>query len=176
MDGILAIVITVGGVASAILAIWALMERVSSRFSRTVDDKIKQATREIKEGYDRELRITIEARKAELDSKLEVVNTKINDLGTGLSNNDKEQQALIEKQSKAILEGYKHDIRKVYYRLRSSGAISDVDKAYVDKIYHHYRELGGNSDIEAKYKEMCEVYSRRTHEAYDKKAKKRHTQ
>ena len=64
------------------------------------------------------------------------MDAKINDLGTGLSNNDKEQQALIEKQSKAILEGYKHDIRKVYYRLRSSGAISDVDKAYVDKIYH----------------------------------------
>jgi len=79
----------------------------------------------------------------------------------------REEWAVIQLLKDSLIEAYKNDIRTIYYNLRDTGEITDHDKAYIDKIFPKYIAIGGNSDIRAKYEEICRVYERRTHEAYD---------
>lgn len=165
MDTLSMILAIVGSAISIILSVWALTERITKKFNQTVDKRIRERDIELKQEIRNERTAMIEAERASIEYRLEAL---VEDLGL-----HKEQVTHItEHQTKAILEAFKQEIRAIYYRLRSTGTITDIDKAYIDKIYVHYVALGGNSDIAAKYKEMCDVYSRRTHQAYDEKVKK----
>lgn len=172
MNTTVAIIVAIGGVASAILAIWALLEKVTKKFERVLENRIKEAIRESKDETRKDMELILEAHRDAVHHRIDSVKSEVKYLGEESRRSDLEHEELLKTQSKAILEGYKHDIRQVYYKLRSSGLITDIDKTFVDKIYHYYKELGGNSDIDSKYKEMCEVYSRRTHEKYDERANK----
>jgi hypothetical protein len=81
---------------------------------------------------------------------------------------DQELLSIITLLKNANIEVYKNDIRKVFYKLRESGDITDYDKEYVDSVFPIYKALGGNSDIAAKYKEICDFHQELTRENFEK--------
>jgi hypothetical protein len=84
------------------------------------------------------------------------------------SEKDQEFKDIIQLLKNANIEVYKNDIRKVYYKLRETGEITDYDKEYVDSVFPIYKALGGNSDTEAKYNEICQFHQKLLRENFEK--------
>jgi hypothetical protein len=174
IDVALLVIIGLGSLASAVLAIWTLLTRVKSSFKDIVTEIVGRVVKENIADSEGRTQKSIEAserRQIEALSglKIEIEANRQDDL-----RDKKEAIAAQQLTQHALVEAYKQDFRDIYYILRETGEISDHDKAYIDKIYPYYKQLGGNSDIAAKYEEICRVVDRRTQEAFDKaRAKKR---
>lgn len=155
-----------------ITSIWALSERIQKKFSATVDKKVTEIVNANNKVQDDKLRATMDRLDERQANRINSLNEKIDNFIVTQQDYNKSQDAVLERQSRAIIESYKQNIRNIYYHLRDTGEIANEDKAYLDKIYPYYIALGGNSDIRAKYEEICRVYERRTQEAYDRAREK----
>lgn len=170
---IIEIVLLIGSIAGALLAIWALLSRSTTKFEQKVREVVKEEIEESRKQQSRELNIKLEAQS-------ELILKDVDGIGAKLDKHIKEHNELHkQKETKesllanAMIESYKQDIRNAYFKLRETGEITDKDKAYVDKIYPYYAALGGNSDIHSKYKEISDVYAEVTKENYEAKRKSR---
>lgn len=167
---VIAMFVTLG---TAILTAWAIVDKSKKSFTDI-------ARTEIKDALDKNNDIIEERRKADLKLlEQHLCNMIDNHVSKDLEHVDK-QHEINEKDSQAIsllreslLESYKREIRGIYYKLRETGDISDVDKSYLDKIYPKYIALGGNSDITAKYEAICEVYDKHLRENFEKAREKK---
>lgn len=166
------LIIAIGSIASAILAVWTLLERFGKKFSKAIDEKIDKALTKNNQIQEKQMKLLIEVAINEQSNKISSFSKDFNRFKKSQTKINQKQLELSNHQRDAILEMFKQDIRDIYYGLRNTGSIDDRDKSYMDKIYNYYALLGGNSDIHAKVKELNEVYSRRTHESYDEKAEK----
>lgn len=167
---LLTLIIALGSIAAAVTAIWILLERISKKFSVIVDTKIESALEKNSKLQEKHLQDMFDIAEKLQEHKFQALRDDLNLFKNEQSLFNMGQEVLTKNQSEAILETFKQDIRDIYYSLRNTGLIEDVDKAYIDKIYTYYTLLGGNSDIHAKVKEINEVYAKRTQEAYDNKA------
>lgn len=162
------VLIAIGSVASAILAIWALMERLSKKFYKIVDDQIERSLSNYEELQEQKFLRLIEKIALEFNHKVDCLAEDFNEY----MHSQEIRQAKEDEQSKVVKASliaiYKQEIRDIYYTLRDVGTISDQDKEYIDRIYPLYYALGGNSDITQKIGEIQRVIERRTQEAFDK--------
>lgn len=168
MDAWVIAVIAIGSVASAIISIWILMERISKKFNTIVDKQIEKSLTINEELQEQRFLRIVEKMSYE-------TNNKIDNLTENFNSYKQEQaieQAKKDEQDKllvsSILAVYKQEIRDIYYKLTETGIISNQDKEYIDRIYPLYFALGGNSDITQKIGEIQRVVERRTQEAFDK--------
>lgn len=168
------IVVALTTVANLITSITVIL-KASRKVTDTFEAKIKDIARKVTV---EELTVTLDFYQQSLNNLRDSVYKALDDTRAVFLRGNKELKAYIEKSNreqkklnKALqqghLETWKNDIRNVYFTLRDTGTLNDHEKSYVDKIYHIYKELDGNSDIDAKYKEICDVYSIRTHEKYE---------
>jgi len=158
---------------TGIIIIWQLTDKIK----KSTKNISKDVANEQIEEYDKLSRERLTQSIEMIEHKID---TKIDSLKESIASYIKEQKKLnnnsienIQLLKASLIEAYKYDIRKVYYKLRETGEITDANKAYIDKIFPMYRSLGGNSDIEAKYKAMCEVYEKQTQEAFDEARRKK---
>lgn len=177
MDVSLGMLIAVIGVIvtvfTGILITWQLTDKIKKstrEISKDVADKqIKEYDKLSQERFANSFKFIEQSIDNKIDSLKESIDLYIKEQrDTNISDVNS-----IKLLKASLIEAYKHDIRKVYYKLRETGEIDDHEKAYIDKIYPMYKALGGNSDIEAKYKAMCEVYEKCTQEAFDEARHKR---
>lgn len=164
------IVLWIVSIASIVTAL-TVITHFLRKSNDTVNERIR---REAKEVAIEEANKERFMRESELKNMETVITQALQSMDNKLDNivkAQKEQAKKQDKQNKLLqsghIETWKNDIRTIYYNLRDTGTISDVEKSYVDKIYHLYKEMGGNSDIDAKYSEMVSVYTRRLREAMD---------
>lgn len=164
------IVLWIVSIASIVTALTVITHFIK-KSNDTVNERIR---REAKEVAIEEANKERSMRESELKNMETVITQALQSMDNKLDNIVKTQKEQIKKQDRqnkllqsGHIETWKNDIRTIYYNLRDTGTISDVEKSYVDKIYHLYKEMGGNSDIDAKYSEMVSVYTRRIREAVD---------
>lgn len=175
IDILLVAMLMLGGLATAVLSIWALLTKVKVSFKDSVSDIVSAAVREsIMQSEGRTQQLIEASEKRQIEFNMAIKKDMEENREQDKRNTDK-LNATIGLTQHALIEAYKQDFRDVYYKLRETGEISDHDKAYIDKIFPYYKDMGGNSDIAAKYAEICRVVERRTQEAFDeaRKQKKR---
>lgn len=176
MDIGTAILIVAGAIITivgAIMAIWGLTEKSKGKLETKISTLIKSALLENNLIQERETKLLLDSISAEQMLRIEMIREDMIGYVNNLEETNTKIQDCLDKQKAAIIEAFKQDIRAVYFKLRATGELDDIDKSYVDKIYHYYSILGGNSDIHAKMEEMNKVYSKKTFEAVEKKSKKK---
>ena len=164
------IVLTVVGVASFLTAvgiIWNHFNKLKYTLEEKLEKAIEQVVLESNKRQDERTEILLKNLKDNISLEMQCLQDSITLYATQYNKDKKEEWAIIHLLKEGLIETYKNDIRTIYYMLRDTGEISDADKSYIDKIFPKYVAVGGNSDIKAKYDEICRVYERRTHEAYD---------
>lgn len=168
---IIAGILALATIAGAIMTIWLLFEKINKKFSETVNDKVEQALIKNNAIQEKETKLLLDNFSNEHLLRIEILRAELLEFKEEQQETNEANSVITKHQTYSILETFKQDIRDIYFKLRETGVIEDKDKSYVDKIYTYYVALGGNSDIHAKVKEIHEVYSRRTTEMFDEKAK-----
>ncbi len=166
-----ALLLALGGLSAAVLSIWALLDRVSKKFSNIVDTKINATLEKNNKIQEKQIQMLFEAAEKAQEIKFKSISEEIAQFKEEQHLFNTGQDALTRSQTEAILETFAQDIRDIHDNLRRTGIISEADKAYVDRIYPHYIILGGKNGIHTMVKEIQDVYTRRAQEAYDDKAK-----
>jgi len=167
------LILGLGALAGAITAIWALISNIKKSFKSVIVEVLDKKLREHNEYINNKLALQREDSEKRLNVGLLNIENKIDLMSDNYKKDAEKNNAAHELIQDALIESYKQDIRRIYYKLRETGELTDHDKAYVDKIFPLYKAIGGNSDIQAKYTEMCEVYGRRTQEKFDELYKMR---
>lgn len=166
-DNLITLILTVASVITALTVIAVFIRKSNN----TVNDRIRTVAKEVaaeETEIERELRKQDTKRLEEnIQTRLDGLEKKLDTLIDHNLKQSKKQDKVNLLLQQGHIETWKNDIRTIYYNLRDTGNISDVEKSYVDKIYHLYEEMGGNSDIKAKYEEMTSVYKKRLEEQYD---------
>lgn len=157
-----------GALAAAILSIWNLTEKTNNKLLNKINTQIEESLLKNNAIQEKEVKLLLDVVSMEFLLKLETVKDEIEQLRVEQKAHNEKVNKVITAQTNALLETFKHDIRNIYFTLRETGRLDDVDKSYVDKIYHHYKELGGNSDIHAKVGELNRIYESQTLEAIEK--------
>lgn len=165
---ILAAILVIGALASAILTIWKLIEKTNNKLLNKINTQIEESLIRNNAIQEKEVKLLLDVVSMEFLLKLETVKDEIEHLKVEQKAHNQKVSKLTTAQTNALLEAFKNDIRNIYFTLRETGRLEDVDKSYVDKIYHYYKELGGNSDIHAKVGEMNRIYESQTLEAIEK--------
>ena len=165
---LLTAILSIGSLASAILAIWKLTEKANNKLLNKINTQIEESLLRNNAIQEKEFKLLLDVVSMEFLLKLETVKDEIEQLKIEQKAHNKKVDKVTTAQTNALLETFKHDIRNIYFTLRETGRLDDVDKSYVDKIYHHYKELGGNSDIHAKVGELNRIYESQTLEAIEK--------
>lgn len=166
------LIISIAALVGAIMTIWAFYEKLKHKVSDKLIETVNEVLEKNNKVQERQFQLLIDMVERNLENNLTKIKEELNAFKQHQQNLNLEQTTIIDYLKNSILEQFKQDVRDVYYNLRDTGIITDRDKSYIDKMYSYYTLLGGNSDVHAKVKEISEVYSRRTHEAYDEKAKK----
>lgn len=166
-------IVTVGGIASAVIAIWKLIERANKKLLDKIDKQIENTLLKNNAIQEREFKLMLDVVNMEQMLRMDALKADLIDFREDQEDYNNRTGEIIELQKAAILETFKQDIRGIYFKLRDTGIMSDKDKSYADKIYHYYHALGGNSDIHAKMDEMNKVYSSKTFEAVEEAKKKK---
>lgn len=169
------IIWVITGIASflgAILVIWNFSNKVKG----SLDSNISEVVNKILEKHERDtqyqINCAVEASQKSIIKDIQSLENKLDVYVKEQRDTNRKDYESIKLLKESLIEAYKQDIRDIYYRLRSTGEISDADKSYVDKLFPKYIALGGNSDIEAKYSEICRVYETITQENYRKAREK----
>jgi hypothetical protein len=165
---ILAAIVIIGALAAAILSIWNLTEKANNKLLNKINTQIEESLIRNNAIQEKEFKLLLDVVSMEFLLKLETVKDEIEQLKIEQKEYNNKVNKVTTAQTNALLETFKHDIRNIYFTLRETGRLDDVDKSYVDKIYHHYKELGGNSDIHAKVGELNRIYESQTLEAIEK--------
>lgn len=165
---ILLAVVAIGALASAILQTWNLTEKTNNKLLNKINTQIEESLLRNNAIQEKEVKLLLDVVSMEFLLKLETVKDEIEQLKVEQKAHNKKVNKVITAQTHALLEAFKNDIRNIYFTLRETGRLDDVDKSYVDKIYHFYKELGGNSDIHAKVGELNRIYESQTLEAIEK--------
>lgn len=163
---LVASVLAIGTVAGAILSTWTLTARVNRKLEMKIDKQIDEKFEKKQKEIEKEMRHEIEKLGKDLLNEIKAIDLKISNHFKMQAELHRTAEQEVELLKSSVLEAYKRSIRDVYYRLRQTGEISDVDMSYVDSIYPKYKALGGNSDIHAKYDEMRDVYSELTRQRF----------
>lgn len=170
---IVTLIVTVASVITAILVIWNFAKRIKKFFQELITNLVINVLDNNNKQIDEKIRDTMENIKERTSFEISLLNDKFDSFIKDYKNRNNIEDAERKLMKEALVEAYKQDIRKIYYKLRETGELSDHDKAYVDKIFPLYKAIGGNSDIQAKYTEMSRVYEKRTQEKYDEVYKAR---
>lgn len=164
------IVLWIVSIASIVTALTVIAHFVK-KSNDTVNERIRREAKEVAIEEANKERVMRESELKNMETAITKALQSMDSKLDSIAETQKEQAKKQDKQNKLLqsghIETWKNDIRTIYYNLRDTGTISDVEKSYVDKIYHLYKEMGGNSDIDAKYSEMVSVYTRRLREAMD---------
>lgn len=173
MEPLYIILITTASAVTALTVIFTFGQKLwsSTRNRIRIEAREVAAEEANKERIMREADMELNRQRTE--AHFDEINNKLDKITKAIEAQGKEQYKMNKLLKDGHIETWKNDIRTIYYNLRDTGNISDIEKSYVDKIYHLYKEMGGNSDIDAKYKEMVEVYTKRTREKYDEVFEKR---
>jgi hypothetical protein len=171
-DNIAGTLISIAAVLGAIGVIINSITSIKSKNKKFVSNIVSESLKQ----YDTEANMKIERSVIEYhnkaSNKIDVIENKLDQFmkeeRCNKENKDKELDKVLKLLKDANIEVYKNAIRKVYYRLRETGEITDYQKEYVDALFPLYRDLGGNSDIESKYKEICDFYNKVTRENIEK--------
>lgn len=163
-----AAILAIGALASAILTIWKLIEKANNKLLCRIDAQIEESLLKNNAIQEKEVKLLLDVVSMEFLLKLETVKDQIEQLRVEQKAHNEKVNKVTTAQTNALLEAFKNDIRNIYFTLRETGRLDDVDKSYVDKIYHYYKELGGNSDIHAKVGELNRIYESQTLEAIEK--------
>lgn len=169
---ILTAILSIGSLASAILAIWKLTEKANHKLLNRINAQIEESLLRNNAIQEKEVKLLLDVISMEFLLKLETVKDEIEQLKVEQKAHNMKVSKVTTAQTNALLEAFKNDIRNIYFTLRETGRLDDVDKSYVDKIYHYYKELGGNSDIHAKVGELNRIYESQTLEAIEKAKRK----
>jgi len=171
---------TIVVVASAIVVILTavtLMWDFTHRVSKAFDEKTRKIMREeFKENnviQNKSFDLRLEHQNKMLLKDINTLDSRINNYVIEQNKESCQRNAIDALTAHALIESYKRDIKKIYFKLRETGYITDIDKSYIDKIYPLYKDLGGNSDMHQKVGEINDVYSTVIHEAYENKRKKK---
>lgn len=167
-----ALLLALGGLSAAVLSIWALLDRVSKKFSNIVDIKVNATFEKNSKIQEKQIQTLFEAAEKVQENKFKSISADIAQFKEEQQLFNTGQDALTRSQTEAILETFAQDIRDIHDNLRRTGSISEADKTYVDRIYPHYIILGGKNGVHNMVKEINDVYTRRAQEAYDDKAKR----
>lgn len=158
-------------ILAAFLTSLAVIFKYISKAKKTVEERayaaIDKAVADRDKMQDEKTRVLLTSLKESISLDIKCLENSLKAYTDQYTKDKHEEWAVIQLLKESLIEAYKNDIRKIYYKLRDTGEITDYDKAYIDKIFPKYTAIGGNSDIRAKYEEICRVYERRTHEAYD---------
>jgi hypothetical protein len=165
---LLTAILIIGSLASAILAIWKLTEKTNNKLLNKINTQIEESLLRNNAIQEKEVKLLLDVVSMEFLLKLETVKDEIEQLRVEQKAHNEKVNKVTTAQTHALLEAFKNDIRNIYFTLRETGRLDDVDKSYVDKIYHYYKELGGNSDIHAKVGELNRIYESQTLEAIEK--------
>lgn len=158
-------------ILAAFLTSLAVIFKYINKAKKTVEERayvaIDKVVADRDKMQDEKTRVLLTSLKESISLDIKCLENSLKAYTDQYTNDKREEWAVIQLLKESLIEAYKNDIRKIYYKLRDTGEITDYDKAYIDKIFPKYTAIGGNSDIRAKYEEICRVYERRTHEAYD---------
>lgn len=158
-------------ILAAFLTSLAVIFKYINKAKKTVEERayvaIDKVVADRDKMQDEKTRVLLTSLKESISLDIKCLENSLNAYTDQYTNDKREEWAVIQLLKESLIEAYKNDIRTIYYKLRDTGEITDYDKAYIDKIFPKYIAIGGNSDIRAKYEEICRVYERRTHEAYD---------
>lgn len=168
VGNILIAVVAIGALAAAILQTWNLTDKADNKLLNKINTQIEESLLRNNAIQEKEVKLLLDVLSMEFLLKLETVKDEIEQLKVEQKAHNKKVDKVTTAQTNALLEAFKNDIRNIYFTLRETGRLDDVDKSYVDKIYHYYKELGGNSDIHAKVGEMNRIYESQTLEAIEK--------
>lgn len=172
LPDIIWVVTGLAALLGSVLVIWNFSNKVKG----TLDNSISEVVNDILEKHERDsqyqINCAVEASQRSIAKDIQAVERKIDKYVEEQRETNRKDYESIKLLKESLIEAYKQDIRDIYYKLRSTGEISDADKSYVDKLFPKYIALGGNSDIEAKYGEICRVYETITQENYRKAREK----
>lgn len=158
-------------ILAAFLTSLAVIFKYINKAKKTVEERayvaIDKVVADRDKMQDEKTRVLLTSLKESISLDIKCLENSLKAYTDQYTNDKREEWAVIQLLKESLIEAYKNDIRTIYYKLRDTGEITDYDKAYIDKIFPKYIAIGGNSDIRAKYEEICRVYERRTHEAYD---------
>lgn len=158
-------------IIAALLTSLAVIFKYINKAKKTVEERMDAAIEKIiierDKAQDEKTRLLLVNLKESISLDIKFLENSLKAYTDQYAKDKREELSMIQLLKESLVEAYKNDIRTIYYKLRDTGEITDYDKAYIDKIFPKYIAIGGNSDIRAKYEEICRVYERRTHEAYD---------
>lgn len=166
------LIVEVGALLAAITIIWNFSNRIEKSLDKKIDEKVVTKIKENDEKVAKDIEHAIDKSNISLIGEIKLLNQRFESHYEQQDKLHESERKRVSLLTHSVLEAYKRSIRDVYYRLRQTGEISDVDMSYVDKIYPKYVDMGGNSDIRAKYEEMKGVYSQLTQERYEKAREK----
>ena len=156
---IVAVILGIGGVASTILVIWNLSNRVKKERVKNIKEIVNAVFDSYSKDTDHKIEKAVRESSRELLQEIKKIEGNIERFFSTQTKFNKASREATSLLKESVIESYKRSIRDVYYKLSKTGEITDVDKAYIDKIFPKYKTLGGNSDIEAKYKEISKVFT-----------------
>jgi hypothetical protein len=164
---LVAAILGLAALITAVTVIWNFFKKLKTSIEELMVEILDKELAKVNKQVDDKIKVSVDASKERLDNSVSAMNTKFDLFIDTYHKSCEENGSTIMLLKSSLIEAYKQDIRKIYYKLRETGELNEYDKAYVDKIFPLYRAVGGNSDIEAKYMEMCHVYERRTQEMFD---------
>lgn len=149
----------VASLLTIILSVWAIISRTNKHTRSIVEEIVEKAlTKNNEEQHAWNAREN-EILREDITKDLSAVVDRFESCTAAQQKTNKKDYEAIMLLKGSVINSYKRDIRKIYYKFKNTGEISDHDKAYVDEIFPKYEALGGNSDIKAKYKEIQDFYT-----------------
>lgn len=157
----------IAALLTSLAVIFKHINKAKKKVEERMDAAIEKIIIERDKAQDEKTKLLLVNLKESISLNIKSLENSLNAYTDQYAKDKREEWSMIQLLKESLVEAYKNDIRTIYYKLRDTGEITDYDKAYIDKIFPKYIAIGGNSDIRAKYEEICRVYERRTHEAYD---------
>lgn len=156
----------IAGILASIGVIWTFFNRLKATLEKTITATVTSLLESREATQEKQIKFALEASQQLILKDIKALETRVLDYVERQEELNTRDYKAIKLLKESLIEAYKKNIRDIYYKLRETGVVTDMDKGYVDRIFPKYQALGGNSDIAAKYDEMCRVYQSTTQEAY----------